>query len=354
MQLKINSLRCAFLALFFLLPESAQSQSLLRVDQPLYYMTATTPTLALSKRADLIQYIWGQATPDPKPVGLTFPGSGNGGEMAPAYFGRTPQTSIWLAFYQDHYIVARTYFATFAGSDCLAIVNGGHSQGFFNTTSLPSYNIAGVDALVRSLAGKPCDIILNSMPIMGENRFAAAYIGINPDTNEAHGQVAALVPTKGASLKYFLDPALSSLNYALALRSYSNVMAVGISGGGWATTMLAAIDPRIQRSYAVAGSVPLAYRAFEPEGDWEQYSVPVDYLDLYAMSVAEAGRRGYLFYNGKDGCCFQAQAIFPWAGPLRTALTSFPGTFGVFMAYAKATHDIQPVFADFILNDLNN
>jgi hypothetical protein len=354
MQLKISYLRDVFLAMLFLLPGSAQSQSLLHVDQPLYYMTATTPTLAMLKRIDLIQYIWGQATPDPKAVGLTFPGTASGGEMAPAYFGRTPQSSIWLAFYQDHYIVARTYYATFAGSDCLAIVNGGHSQGFFNTTSLPNYNIAGVDALVRSLAGKPCDIILNSMPIMGENRFAAAYIGINPDTNEAHAQMAALLPTKGSSLKYFLDPALSSLNYALSQRSYSKIMAVGISGGGWATTLLAAIDPRIQRSYAVAGSVPLSYRAFEPEGDWEQYNVPMEYLDLYAMSVAETGRRGYLFYNGKDGCCFQAQAIFPWAGPLRSALASFPGTFGVFMAYAKATHDIQPAFAEFILNDLSN
>jgi hypothetical protein len=231
------------------------------------------------------------------------------------------------------------------------IVNGGHEEGFFNTQNLPKFSIPGVDALVRSLAGKPCDIILNSMPLQGENRFAAAYVNIPPDGPTTHDQLALLKPATGSPLKYFLGPALASLNYALSQRSYDKIGAVGISGGGWTTSMLAAIDPRIQRSYAVAGSVPMAYRAASPEGDWEQYNVPFSYLDIYAMSVAEPGR-SFLFYNGKDPCCFQEAAVTPWAEPLTSVLASFPGDFAAYILYSASTHDIHPPVAEFILNDL--
>lgn len=328
---------------------AAQAQTLMHVDQPLYDMTATTTALAQSKRIDLITSVWGSSNPV-LPAPTLYAGNANGGEMAPGYFGRTPTTGTWLAFYMENGLVARTYYATFAGSTCLAIVNGGHSEGFFNVAGKPNYLYPSVDALVQRIAAKPCDIILNSMPLNGENGFAAAYIGLAPD--QLHEPLAALLPASGSPIKYFMNPPLASLTYALSQRSYSKVVALGISGGGWATTMQAAIDPRIQRAYAVAGSVPLAYRAVLPEGDWEQYHLPVDYLDLYAMGVAEAGRKNFLFYNGKDGCCFQAGAIFPWAEPLGKVLSTFPGKFGVYMVYAGSAHEIRPEVADFIMNDL--
>jgi hypothetical protein len=350
---KKNRMRCIFaLILSFLVPSAANSaQPLWRLGQPLAYMTTHTPADAIAKRDQLIQTIWGGATPSLPVIVNTFPGTGNGGELAPTYFGRTPATSIWLAFTMENNVWARTYYATFPGSTCLMIVNGGHAEGFFNTQNLPKFSIPGVDALVRSLAGKPCDIILNSMPLQGENRFAAAYVNINPDDTAAHDKLALLKPATGSPLKYFLGPALASLDYALSKRSYDIIGAVGLSGGGWTTTMLAAIDPRIERSYAVAGSVPTAYRSADPEGDWEQYAVPFSYLDLYAMSVATEGK-SFLFYNGKDPCCFQAAAVTPWADDLTEALAGFPGEFGTFMLYSASTHDIQPQVRDFILNDL--
>jgi hypothetical protein len=351
--LKKNRMRYIFaLILSFLVPSAANStQPLWHLGDPLAYMTARNPDDAIAKRAELIQAIWGQATPQLPPVANTFPGNGNGGELAPKYFGRTPASSVWLVFAMENNVWARTYYATFPGSTCLMIVNGGHGEGFFNTQNLPNFSIPGVDALVRSLAGKPCDIILSSMPLQGENRFAAAYVNINPDGPNTHNQLALLKPATGSPLKYFLGPALASLNYALSQRSYDKIGAVGISGGGWTTSMLTAIEPRIQRAYAVAGSVPLAYRAADPEGDWEQYNVPFSYLDIYAMSVAEPGR-SFLFYNGKDPCCFQAAAVTPWAPHLSQALAGFPGEFSAFILNSASTHDIHPPVAEFILNDL--
>ncbi|WP_292962056.1 hypothetical protein [Nitrobacter sp.] len=331
---------------------AVSAQPLWHLGEPLAYMTAHTPADAIAKRAQLIQAVWGAPTPHLPVIVNTFPGTGYGGELAPTYFGRTPATSIWLAFTMENNVWARTYYATFPGSTCLIIVNGGHEEGFFNTLGLPKYSIPGVDALVRSLAGKPCDIILNSMPLQGENRFAAAYLNIPPDGPTTHDQLALLKPATGSPLKYFLGPALASLNYALSQRSYDKIGALGISGGGWTTSMLAAIEPRIQRSYAVAGSVPMEFRSAVSEGDWEQRSVPFSYLDVYAMSVADLGRKSFLFYNGKDPCCFQMDSVTPWAEPLTSVLASFPSEFGAYILYSASAHDIQPPVADFILNDL--
>lgn len=320
-------------------------------------MTINIPGDVAAKRAALSQVIWGNNAPQLPTIVNTFPGTGNGGELAPAYFGRTPSTSIWLAFTMERNVWARTYYATFPNSTCLVIVNGGHGEGFFNTQNIAGYNVAGVDTLVRQIVAKPCDVILNSMPMAGENRFAAPYIGLDPNNvNGIHDLLAAgFAPPTGSALKYFVGPGLASLSYALAQKSYQTVAVVGLSGGGWATTVMAAIDPRIQRSYAVAGSVPLDYRAVLPrEGDWEQYALPLDYLDLYAMSVDAADRRGFLFYNGKDPCCFQFDAVIPWSGPLTTKLSaSFPGQFAIYQYFPANVHDIHPPMQSFIMNDLS-
>jgi PhoPQ-activated pathogenicity-related protein len=68
---------------------------------------------------------------------------------------------------------------------------------------------------------------------------------------------------------------------------YKHIVMAGLSGGGWTTTIAAAIDPRIQLSIPIAGSIPQApsllyphtitdmpegaYKGFTP--DFEQNAV---------------------------------------------------------------------------------
>ena len=65
---------------------------------------------------------------------------------------------------------------------------------------------------------------------------------------------------------------------------------IGLSGGGWTTTLYAAIDPRVRLSFPVAGTLPDYLRLGRPgdKGDWEQF-----YPDLYkvANNWLLAGRR---------------------------------------------------------------
>lgn len=117
----------------------------------------------------------------------------------------------------------------------------------------------------------------------------------------------------------------------------------GLSGGGWQTIFLSALDPRITLANPVAGYSSLLTRARHPTdlGDSEQtpndLATIADYAHFTAML---AGRSALLTFNAKDNCCFAsghalqplleaAQPIFGLHGQshrLRSHVNYDPGT----------------------------
>ncbi|UCF15678.1 MAG: acetylxylan esterase [Phycisphaerales bacterium] len=94
----------------------------------------------------------------------------------------------------------------------------------------------------------------------------------------------------------------------------TRVAMTGLSGGGWQTIVLSALDPRITASIPVAGYTSLRARLDHPEdiGDLEQ--VPVDLattLDYQHMTAMLAPRPALLILNEKDDCCFQTARTRP-------------------------------------------
>ena len=145
----------------------------------------------------------------------------------------------------------------------------------------------------------------------------------------------AYAPATGNALRYFFDTTLESLNYLLTQNTYSDISMLGLSGGGWTTTLYAALDTRVRQSFPVAGSIPLYLRgqievqqsrassfngisdALPGEecndlGDEEQtdpdlYNI-AGYPDLYVMGGYGTGREQIQILNRADDCCFgQAQ-----------------------------------------------
>ena len=124
--------------------------------------------------------------------------------------------------------------------------------------------------------------------------------------------------TTGSPLKYFLEPVAISLNH-LKTRSrsgqfpkYRAFHMVGLSGGGWTTTVYAAIDPTIRCSFPVAGTFPLYLRIGGSVGDREQYETSfyglAGYPDLYILGAHGRGRKQVQILVRRDDCCFgQAQ-----------------------------------------------
>ena len=92
----------------------------------------------------------------------------------------------------------------------------------------------------------------------------------------------------------------------------SRIGVTGLSGGGWQTIVLSALDERVSVSVPVAGYSSLVARLERRGdiGDIEQNATDLlagqDYTHLTAM---RAPRPTLLIYNAEDDCCFRAPLV---------------------------------------------
>ncbi len=191
-------------------------------------------------------------------------------------------------------------------------------QGHFTTfedSPLPADISFGLRRTIEGLLGDGYSVLAVYMP-----KFASfqTTIDVEEDPFELiHNQFFThekYLPTYGSPFRYFVEPVAAFVNY-LETRSdvdgfphYSGIDMVGFSGGGWTTTLYAAIDPRIEISISVAGTQPLYLRPEDAAGDTEQifddfYSL-AGYPDLYVLGASGSGRRQVQVLNRNDWCCF--------------------------------------------------
>ena len=154
------------------------------------------------------------------------------------------------------------------------------------------------------LLEKGYSVMVFQMPLFGDNkRFAPAGVG-------SHDDMAKLVSSDLEPIKFFVEPIAVALNYAAKQFAPDDVVMIGLSGGGWTTTLYAAIDPRVRLSFPVAGTLPDYLRVGRPgdKGDWEQYYPDLykiaNYLDLYVLGSSGRGAQQRQVLNKYDSCCF--------------------------------------------------
>lgn len=161
---------------------------------------------------------------------------------------------------------------------------------------------------------------LRTMQALLDRGYAVAsvdmpFMGWNATPVADHHEILAGYETPAFSaLRFFLEPPVHVINHARS-QGLTDTVAVGFSGGAWTTTVLAAIDDRVTRSYPVAGSCPFYLRPYplsKPNhGDWEQrrdalpdfYAI-AGYLDLYVLGAAGPGRCQTQILNRFDPVCF--------------------------------------------------
>lgn len=89
----------------------------------------------------------------------------------------------------------------------------------------------------------------------------------------------------------------------------------GLSGGGWQTITLSALDPRVKVMVEVAGFGSLQSNITHPvdtdeiEEDPTDFMKGEDYTDLVAM---RAPRPTLLIHNAMDNCCFRSMLVKPY------------------------------------------
>lgn len=158
---------------------------------------------------------------------------------------------------------------------------------------------------------------------------------------------------------YFLAPVRSAMDYFQKEKSYDEFIMVGLSGGGWTTTLYSAMDTRIKLSFPVAGSIPIALRTNPNDwGDMEQHYAPFydrfSYNTLYFLGSSGKGRMQYQILNKYDDCCFAFDGNRYWADSIRQALknNNDPGRYEFFYDTYSLNHRISAVAVDTIYHNI--
>jgi hypothetical protein len=222
----------------------------------------------------------------------------------------------------------------------LVIYHQGHRGDFFLGKHLISnllsngYSVVGMAMPLRGL---------NNRPVVRLDRVGRLKI-------ESHDQMKFLTTDSGHPLRFFIEPVVAVVNYAKTLK-VDTVNMIGISGGGWTTVLSAAVDARINRSYSVAGSLPIYLRSEEPKhwGDYEQTAPEIytvaNYLELYILaSTGNQGgvRRHFQILNRYDSCCFFGLGFKTYEDHVVDAVRSFgQGQFDVLLDETHREHKIS-------------
>lgn len=142
-------------------------------------------------------------------------------------------------------------------SDTLVVLHQGHNAPCVLPDGDPDY-----DGSVDWLNQLGFDVMNHHMPTYQPN--ANNPWGVQCD----HAWFAQFEAQGAPVMRFFLEPVVRSINYAVGALGYKRVVMMGLSGGGWSTTLLAAIDPRITFSAPVAGSLPCDFQ--HTSWDFEQ------------------------------------------------------------------------------------
>ena len=241
------------------------------------------------------------------------------------------------------------HFIPVRSNQKLVIYHQGHYGDF----------IFGIEAIQKFL-NEGYDVIALSMPLLGLNnqpvvdlpRFGKMKI-------TQHDQLKLLQPERGHPIKFFLHPVAVVLNYAQAY-NYTATFMLGLSGGGWTTTLYAAIDPRIVRSYPVAGTLPIYLRPGSSRdwGDYEQtipelYAI-ANYLELYILGSYGDGRKQLQVLNKFDPCCYAGIRYQTYEDIVKERVRSLgAGSFEVYLDENNREHKISDQTLNVILADIN-
>jgi pimeloyl-ACP methyl ester carboxylesterase len=233
---------------------------------------------------------------------------------------------------------------------CLILYHEGHGASFLARK-----------VLIRRVLDQGCDVAALSLPLTGNDnsrptidhaRFGRILLN-DPDKFEL------LETERQSTIQFFLTPPLVTLNWALAEKFYERVGMIGFSGGGWVTVMAAALDPRIQRSYAVAGTAPMTVQAAKPDwGSFEQrlarlYEI-ANYSELYVMGADRIGRKQLQAFNSHDPCCFSGTNWDAYDDAVDERVRPLGGKFCVLSDTQSVRHDITKRVRDAVLRDIEN
>jgi dienelactone hydrolase len=109
----------------------------------------------------------------------------------------------------------------------------------------------------------------------------------------------------------------------------SRIGVTGLSGGGWQTIMLSALDERVKVAVPVAGFTSLIGRVERPPGEPGDFEQNESHLlvgqDYSTLAAIRAPRPTLIITNAEDDCCFRGPLVKP---EVYDPVVRFYGLFG--------------------------
>jgi dienelactone hydrolase len=241
-----------------------------------------------------------------------------------------------LTVTMDDYVTRMHLYVPETAKRRLMIVHQGHN-----------HQLAWSEQSVRFFLAQGYLVLIIHMPLYGPNT------GPFDPHPTFHDQMFTLETPTVSPFKYFFEPVVRAVNYAERILNSPRVYMMGFSGGGWATVLSAALDPRIMLSISVAGSLPLYLRRPDDpcalrgdRGDREQYHPELyaiaDYLDLYILASYGPGRGHLQVLNQFDSCCFAGVRFLTYRDIVKSLVAPRRGRFDVFLDSSHESHTISP------------
>ena len=232
----------------------------------------------------------------------------------------------------------------------LIIYHQGHSGGFINGKST-----------IQKFLNNGFTVAAFSMPLIGLNNQPIIELeNIGQVKLFKHNQFVFLESETFSSMSYFFTPITVTLNHLSNNYSFENFHMVGISGGGWTTTIYPALDSRITKSFSVAGSLPLSLRTIiDDVGDYEQYNPEfysiANYMEFYIMSSYGENRKHVQIYNKFDPCCFAISSFDLFENSMIEYLSKFnSGNFDIIIDDTNNQHKISEYMINLIITEIIN
>ena len=211
-----------------------------------YEITISSPSVLASKREELITYIWpasGFPTAASELVNsnVTSPIAGLDN------LERVEQLRTSMPRSDNYPVVVTTYhFIPNRKRERLAVVVQGHGCPC-EPDELEDYFDDPTKRTVQTLLHDGYSVMTIFMPLV------SIPLDSNEQCTNLHAELFTMALPGSSGMAYFLEPTAKSLNYAVQhYPSYRDFSMIGVSGGGWTTTVYAAIDTRIKISIPVA------------------------------------------------------------------------------------------------------
>ena len=300
----------------------------------------------LDKRQELINFIWKNKLPDLNNLTVTD----NVTDLRYEDISNLQSIHKYEIMMDNEVNSIAYHFIPNNMNSDLIIYHQGHAGDFYE----------GIDT-IKFFVEKGYSVLAFSMPLSGMNNQPIFYSNDFGNIKlTSHNQFIFLESESFSPIQYFVEPIWVSLDYIDQNFIFDSYNLVGISGGGWTATLYAAIDPRVDQSFSIAGSLPFFMQSETKNfGDYEQNYIELykigNYLELYLLGSADDDRKFIQIFNKNDPCCFSGDPRGYYDVIIQNRLSQFStGQFDIFVDSTHSNHIISDYSRSLILEHLTS